>query len=138
MKKIFSIAAAVAATGFLAVSCGNTKELVEVNGEWSVVAIDGNSVETIMDEVTISFEGESSTYSATTGVNLVNGSYTVKDGVLTLGEGMMTRMAGDPAAMDQETKFVNAIQAPLNISMNGETLELLDSEGNVKLALVRK
>ncbi|MBQ0044491.1 MAG: META domain-containing protein [Bacteroidales bacterium] len=136
MKKFFTVVAAVAASALFAVSCGGAKEVVDVNGEWSVVSIDGNAVETIMNEVVISFDDAN--YSANTGVNMINGSYTIEDGVLTLGEGMMTRMAGDPAAMDQETSFVNAIKEPLCIKLNGESLELLDADGNVKIALAKK
>lgn len=137
MKKILSFAAAVAASALFAVSCGNSaKEAVDVNGEWAVVSIDGNAVETIMNEVVISFDGTN--YSANTGVNMINGTYSIENGALTLSEGMMTRMAGDPAAMAQETNFVNAIQEPLCINLSGEKLELLDADGNVKLVLAKK
>ena len=136
MKKFLSFAAAVAASALFVVSCGGAKEAVDVNGEWAGGSIDGNAVETIMNEVVISFDGTN--YSANTGVNMINGTYSVEDGALTLDEGMMTRMAGDPAAMAQETNFVNAIQEPLCITLDGENLQLIDADGNVKLVLAKK
>ena len=67
----------------------------------------------------------------TTGVNRLAGSWTLADGVLTLGPLAMTRKAGPPERMAVEAALVAALDAPLAVAPAGDGIRLGGAGGLV-------
>lgn len=133
MKKTL-IAAAVAASAFLAVSCASSS--INIDGEWNVVSVDGVAVPDSLEQAPlICFDSAKKTYHARPGINLVNGSYTLEGDKLTFGEGAMTRMAGPVELMNLESSIVNNMFLPLTVKLEGDTMNLCNDEGVAILVL---
>ena len=64
----------------------------------------------------------------TTGVNRVMGRYEVAEGLLTVSDAAATRMAGAPAAMEQEQRLLALFDAPQAFVVAGDRLEVGDGE----------
>jgi heat shock protein HslJ len=63
------------------------------------------------------------------------GTYRQTDDTLEIKPGGMTRMACPSAVMDQETKFLAALEAVRKARREGDTLMLLDGDGRVRMRL---
>lgn len=63
------------------------------------------------------------------GINQYNGSYTVDGSNLTVGAVSSTRMAGEAAAMQQETEYLVALQSAASYTINGGTLTIVNKSG---------
>ena len=128
---------AVAIT-FSAVAC-STSSNVDLSGEWSVVSISGQDVPETMQEPVLSFDTANKTYSGVTGVNTINGSYTLENENISFSDGPMTKMAADPTSMEIEVGYIKAITAAKTIvSSSDNTLTLKDEEGNELMTLKKK
>ncbi len=119
-------------------SSESAAQSLDINGEWKVVSIGGDTVPETMQEAILAFDSNANTYHGVTGVNTINGSYQLSDCAFSLGEGAMTRMMGDSVSMDVEMKFVNAISAVKAVAAQEAALLLQDAEGNVLMTLVKK
>jgi lactoylglutathione lyase len=64
------------------------------------------------------------------GVNRYAGEYTLRGGELTLGPLAVTRMAGPPAAMESERRYLDALGRAARAAVQEGTLVLADGEGN--------
>lgn len=134
MKKTFLFAALALALG--TTSCkNNISGDIDINGEWKVATINGEVVPKTLEAASLTFDTKANTYNGVTGVNLINGSYQMKDGALTIGEGAMTRKMGDPVSNDVETKYINAIHMTRTVAVEGGKLLLKDSIGKTVMEL---
>lgn len=133
MKKIFAILFAAAAMATACNSASQAAEEVNVNGGWELVTLNGADV-TIAKLPNVEF-AEDGTYHAFTGVNIVNGEYTFEDGVLTIGEGRMTMMAGPEEETAIEQALMGVAGKALTVVAEEDTLKLTDAEGNVVAVL---
>jgi len=129
MKKIF---ATIAATAAILTACGPA-QTIDITGDWVILEVEGEMIE-LCDLPTVSFT--ENTYSAFTCVNIVNGEYSRKGDVIVLGEGAMTKMAGDEEAMALEDRIVELASQPLTITASeDEYIYLCDAEGNAVFQL---
>lgn len=130
MKKTISILSAIAlSVSMLFTSCGSSNKTTDINGKWDVVTLDGTEVVAEIAQPSFEFT-DGKTYHVETGINIINGDFNVKGDVLTLGEGMMTRMAGSPEAMAIEDQIVAIIANPLKVSVDGDVLTLTGENGS--------
>lgn len=117
---------------FCVFSCGTAAKL-DIDGKWTISSVAGVEVADSVAVPTIEFTKGS--YHAEPGVNIVNGEYSVKGDVLTMGDGRRTMMAGPQAAMQLEDKIIEIMAEPLTVSLEGEVLSLSNAEGVVVLEL---
>ncbi|MDE7127370.1 MAG: META domain-containing protein [Bacteroidales bacterium] len=135
MKKIvLFVASAVAALSM--VSCA---ESPEVAGDWKVVKIGGESVEFMEDAPFLSFDAAQGRVHGNTGVNIINGSYTIDGHKLHLIGIGTTMMAGPEQDMLVEQKFLSAINDVTTVKGSGnDKILLYGKDGNLLMELVRK
>lgn len=127
-KTISIISAIVLGATMLFTSCASSNKALDINGKWNVVSLDGTEVVAEIAQPSFEFI-DGKTYHVETGINIINGDFNVKDDVLTLGEGMMTRMAGSPEAMELEDKIVAIIANPIKVAVDGDVLTLTGENG---------
>jgi len=72
------------------------------------------------------------------GVNNYSGEYKVDGAKITVGPLASTKMAGDPALMEQETLFLAALGSAATYSLQGDKLELRNGEDAIAVTFVRK
>ena len=118
-------------------SCGNNSKTIDLDGEWRVSTIDGETIPETLEEVILTFDNSSNSYHGVTGVNIINGSYLLNDFSLTLGEGAMTKKMGDPISNEIEIKYVKAIHAIKSVTDESGKLLLQDGEGKTLMTLER-
>ncbi len=101
---------------------------------WVVEDIEGRGVvDRAQTTIQINKDG---TAHGNTGVNLFNASPTISGNKITFGDFPVTRRAGPPALMDQESKFLAAIQKVKRYQIdNNQVLHLLDENGKELLRL---
>jgi heat shock protein HslJ len=80
-------------------------------------------------ELTLEF-GEDGTVAGNGGVNRFNGPYEVDGAGITIGPLALTKMAGEPALMEQESAFVKALESATKWKVVRGTLELRDADGS--------
>jgi heat shock protein HslJ len=98
----------------------------EVAGtSWVVEELGGAA--TLEPRPQLSF-GDDGRVSGSTGVNRLMGRYEVTDGLLTVADAATTRMAGPPAAMEQEQRLLALLDAPQAFVVSGDRLEVGDGE----------
>lgn len=76
---------------------------------WVVIEIAGRPTSEPRPQLTFGDDGR---IGGTTGVNRLGGRYAVAEGVLTVTDAVMTRMAGPPEAMDQEQRLLDVLAEP--------------------------
>ena len=78
--------------------------------------------------------------SGSTGINIVNLSYEIdkSKNELVIDEGVMTLKAGDEDASEIETDFLSDLMDVTNYSQDGNTMNLLGSDGTILLQLVKE
>lgn len=144
-NKIFA-AAAAAVMAFFCVSCGNCncKKAAEaeaeavlpaIAGEWVVAGIEGVDLSALAQLPVITLNTEEGTYNVQA-VNIINGALKFDADGISFGEGAMTKMMGEPAAMAAEDALVAAIPAiaACELAEDG-TLALKNAEGAVLVTL---
>lgn len=106
----------------------------EVAGtSWVVEQLGG--VATAPPKPQLSF-GDDGRVSGSTGVNRLMGRWEVTDGLLTVADAATTRMAGPPAAMEQEQRLLALLDAPQAFVVSGDRLEVGDGESLAVLVRV--
>lgn len=89
-------------------------------GEWIVTAIGAVAVGGgPPPRLAFTREGH---VAGSTGINRFSGGYSLAGNVLTVGPLLMTRMAGPEALMDQERRFVEALEGATTVIVEGDTL----------------
>jgi len=109
-------------------SCKGGAESADLSGVWNLKTIDG--VEVVIPEDQPSIEFSAKQYHLQTGINIVNGNYSVKKDVLKMEEGPMTRMAGSEEGMNLETKILDFLFNPLEVDVQENVLTLTSSNGD--------
>ncbi|MCJ7709527.1 MAG: META domain-containing protein, partial [Chloroflexi bacterium] len=71
------------------------------------------------------------------GCNAFSGTYGTSGDVVRVGRLATTRLACDPAVMDQETAFLEALQGVAFVESRGSSLNLPDRSGQILVALAR-
>lgn len=137
MKKTIIIATTALIMGVSCSTKNSATNSIDINGDWKVSTIAGEKVPETLEEASLSFDEKQKSYHGVTGVNLINGSYQLKDHTLTIEEGAMTRKMGDSISNDIEMKYINAIHATRSVTSEGGKLILLDEEGNMLMELVK-
>ncbi|MEX0848244.1 MAG: META domain-containing protein [Ilumatobacteraceae bacterium] len=77
-------------------------------------------------DVRLTFEGGK--LAAGAGCNMMNGSYTIADGILTVGAMMSTMMACEQPLMDQETAVSAFLTSGPTITADGDALTLVNAD----------
>lgn len=115
-----------------------------VLGDWTLAGINGSDLAAMAaDRVPTLTIGESGTASGFTGVNRWTSSLdldALTSGVFDLGPTATTRMAGPPAAMDLENRFVTALNSVTGFdagALSDGVLRLVGSDGGELLRFVR-
>ena len=117
-------------------SCQSNPKSIDLDGEWKVTTIDGEAIPQTIEEVILSFDN--GFYHGVTGVNVINGTYLKEDNSLTLGEGAMTKMLGDPISNEVEFKYIQAIHSVKSVADESGKLLLQDGDGKTLMTLERK
>lgn len=109
---------------------------VDLTGAWLAEDIDGGGV---IDNAqsTLEFGTDKRRVSGRGGCNRYGGSVNLSGGSLLMSELFSTKMACAPALMDQETKFMAALQAVRTFRMDGDKLVLVDATGKARLRFAR-
>lgn len=110
---------------------GTEWRLVDVGGR---VAIGGNGTRVPF----LSFDATTSSVQGHSGVNSFRGPYALDGKSLRVENLAMTRMAGSPELMQQESAFTSAIHAARSYRIAAEELQLLDGGGATLARLVAK
>ena len=107
---------------------GATNSMKSIVGKWLAEDIAGGGV---LDRVQTTLEvSNDGTVSGSTAVNRYGGKASIDGNKITLGQLVMTRRAGPPALMDQESKFVAALEKVASFQVDDSgLLSLLDAEG---------
>jgi heat shock protein HslJ len=108
-----------------------------VDTYWRAVQIDGQAVgssaEAREPHFVLSTDGGS--VSGSTGCNRLSGKFTQSADGLRFGPLITTRMACQPAANELEARFLRALEATASSRVVGNTLELRDASGAVRMRL---
>lgn len=106
-----------------------------VRTSWVAQDIDGRGV---LDQVqsTITFESETRVVGST-GCNQYFAPLKISPPNIGIGRGGSTRRACPPPVMDQENRFLAALEAARSYRMKDRVLELLDDSGRVVVRLMR-
>ncbi len=100
-----------------------------LEGEWTVAAMPGGVLEDAAP--TIAFgDGRASGWA---GVNRFMGSYALEGATLTIGPLAMTRMAGPPERMEQESRLAAALEGPLAVAEGDGAIVLSGAAGALRL-----
>ena len=103
-------------------------------GPWRVVEVGERSVSLPLGgsepELTFLPDG---TLNGSTGVNRFRGAFVVADETLSVGPLVTTRMAGSPAAMEQETAMLTVLGASLGVVLTGNDVVLDDGKASTRL-----
>jgi len=126
------------AVALLAIGCAGTTRppvpLASLEGtSWGVQDIDGAEVVAGVQPTLIFFAGQKVGGLAV--CNRYFGTYRQTDDTLEIKPAGMTRMACPSVVMDQETKFLAALEAVRKARREGDTLLLLDGDGRVRMRL---
>jgi heat shock protein HslJ/phosphoglycolate phosphatase-like HAD superfamily hydrolase len=98
-------------------------------GKWLAKEIDGSGV---LDNAQSTLEvRDDGSVAGDSAVNRYNGKATINGQKIKFDPLAMTRRAGPPALMDQETRFMKALGRIDSFHVNDTTLNMLDSDGNV-------
>ena len=98
-------------------------------GKWIVEKIDGRDV-VDNSNCTIEFKADGSV-SGDSSVNRYRGNVTIDGETIQFGPLAMTRRAGPPELMEQEARFMKALENVASFRVENTTLSLLDGEGKI-------
>ena len=114
----------------------STPKVDLVGGTWVAEDIDGAGV---IDNAQSTLEfGNDGRVSGRGGCNRYGGTIEIKGASIIVGELISTKMACPPAVMDQESKFMSALQATRSYRMDeGNKLVLSDATGASRLRFSR-
>ncbi|HEY1283809.1 MAG TPA: META domain-containing protein [Steroidobacteraceae bacterium] len=109
---------------------------VDLRGAWVAEDIDGAGV-TDNAQSTLEFM-PGDRVAGRGGCNRYSGSVKLSGGSLLMSELFSTKMACAPALMDQETRYLAALQAVRSYRMEGTKLVLVDATGKPRLRFSRQ
>ena len=114
-------------------------EALDLSGKWNVTKIGGEAVECVAGKPFLSFDAEQSRIHGNTGVNIINGSYSL-DGKKVAFDGLTTTMmAGPEQDMQVERKYLSAINSAVSAKVAGKNkIVLLDDAGKAVMELVKE
>jgi heat shock protein HslJ len=108
-----------------------------LSGSWDATGVNNQKggVVTLVagSEITAVF-GEDGSLSGSAGVNTYNSDYTTSGSTIEIGPIMTTKMAGPQELMDQESQYLDALEAATTYSVRGATLELRDDSGALQVS----
>jgi len=112
-------------------------EAVLTGTYWRAVTIDGSPAAQLPQkrEAHMVFSAEGKRASGSTGCNRFTGTFTPTGDSLRFSPLAVTKMACPPALTAQEQAFLAALQATTAMHLAGNTLELKDAAGKVRLRL---
>ena len=114
------------------VNAGAPAELV---GKWDLQTIHGKEV--LEDGETMLEFNDEGRMAARAGCNSIMSSYELaKDGI-SFGQGATTMMACPEPLMEQEQKFIKAMETVSDYRFDGDAVNFLDASGNVMFSAVR-
>jgi heat shock protein HslJ len=104
---------------------------------WRAVTIDGSPAAQLPQkrEAHMMFNAEGKRVSGSTGCNRFTGTFTQTGDSLNFSPLAVTKMACPPALTAQERAFLSVLQATTAMHLAGNTLELKDAAGKVRLRL---
>lgn len=106
----------------------------ELVGSWRAEAIGGEGV---VDEFETVLEiREDGTYGGMGGCNIFTGAFTLSGKAITFGPTAAARKMCEPAVMEQEQKFFDALRNGLDWSVDGTRLTLAGADGTPVMRLV--
>jgi heat shock protein HslJ len=111
-----------------------------LEGEWNVTGYN-NGKEAVTSPIagtTLTATFTADAVSGSSGCNTYNGTYTRDGDTLKIGPLATTRMACDPAIMDQETQFLAALAASTTVQQSGATVTLRNGSGATQVTLAAK
>ncbi|HYH94306.1 MAG TPA: META domain-containing protein [Candidatus Saccharimonadales bacterium] len=114
--------------------------LSAIAGPWTVRAVRRGEGMVSAPEArgaTMDFDAVAGTVSGSAGINRLHGTAEIHDGRVRFGPLALTRMAGEPDAMDAEAAFVSALEDVTGMRVDGDRLTLLDQDGEPLVELVR-
>jgi len=106
-----------------------------VGPEWRVVEVDGQPVTATGRAEPFLLFADGERVSGMAGCNRVSGHYDAGEGTLHLDSLVSTRMACAPPAMTLETRLLAALGAAAGARISGDTLELRDAAGMLRVRL---
>lgn len=123
-------------TAIITVSCSNN---VDLNGDWKITSVGSEILESSEAQPTLSFNSETGRIHGYTGVNIVNGNYSLEGRKLSINGIGATMMAGPDKEMELERNILTTIEQATKTQMteSGE-LQLLDSDDQIIMTLERK
>lgn len=134
--QLFDAAGSVVATFAVQVAPESAATLTGL--KWSATALGGAGVVSSFiagTEVTANF-GDDGSLQGNAGCNNYTASYTVEGSALTVGPATTTRLLcnAPEGIMEQEEQYLSALEAANAYRIEGDTLELLDTKGDMVLA----
>jgi putative lipoprotein len=109
---------------------------VDLRGTWLAEAIDGGGVaESAQSTLEFAHDGR---VAGRGGCNRYGGSVKAESGSILMSELFSTKMACAPPLMDQESRFMAALQAARTYRMEGSKLVLVDATGKPRLRFSRQ
>ena len=139
MKKISIIAAAIALC-----SCSATKTTdtaVDLNGEWDIVTVDGNAVDTTKTEFrpTLGFDTAKNNVFGCAGCNSINGKAKVDATKQTISFSEIGKTLMLCAKMEYEEKIMKALESVKGYKAAGKgCVELTNGSGKAVLQLKKQ
>ncbi len=129
MKKVILLFCVTFITGCLSDQNNTTDINTNLNGTWLVTTIDDTPV--IADSMaTLVFNTDELRLSGSTGCNLVNTGYKLDNDMIELGMAATTLKMCPPALMEQEQRFIKALEKVARLSITNDLLILQDNADN--------
>ncbi|MEP7245692.1 MAG: META domain-containing protein [Gammaproteobacteria bacterium] len=129
------VAIAVSGCSLMAPNSTSTPKVELTGAAWIAEDVDGAGV---IDDAQSTLEfGTDGKVSGRGGCNRYGGSVSLSGASMIVGELFSTKMACVPALMDQETKFLAALQATRSYRMDDTKLVLVDATGKARLRFSR-
>jgi len=121
----------------LAACAGGAAQVPLAGTYWNVKEVDGQRFKPLKGgrDAHLRLDAQKKRATGYSGVNSFTGSFETAAASLKFGPIAATRRAGPPAAMTFEAAFFKALGATKSYRISGETLELLDAEGNPRVRL---
>ena len=108
-----------------------------VKGEWKVIAIDGEVINTTETSPSLNLDLDNGMMSGNAGCNSIGGELQMDDCSISFGNVYATKMMCDDYSMSVEDKFLKVVNEVVGWSVENGELHLTDKEGKVALSLVR-
>jgi heat shock protein HslJ len=111
-----------------------------LEGDWNVTGYNNGkqAVTSPISGTTLTATFTADAVSGSAGCNTYNGTYTLDGDALKIGPLATTRMACDPAIMDQETLFLAALAASTTVEQTGATVTLRNAAGATQVTLAAR